>query len=221
MVGRQYDCLINPLGAVRSTFEKAVPTGADPTSFDGKDWGVSDLFREYLFSKRSRQSGDSRVYKFQNDDVLGFMIVPILTHSTNEGTWNSNKFTNISQFPMGHSQIFTVSQLHSIRVLFKQSLISVETGKAIAKTSRSLVQNGNCQWTENLSVYIWVPHDNASKRHGQSLHKLLIFYGSNRSGILGEVTVNLSSHLSSETSTTVAEPLKNCSYGTILQVSHY
>ncbi|KAJ0508729.1 putative NT-type C2 domain-containing protein [Helianthus annuus] len=139
----------------------------------------------------------------------------------NEGTWNSNKFTDISQFPMGHSQIFTVSQLHSIRVLFKQSLISVETVKAIAKTSRSLIQNGNCQWTENLSVYIWVPHDDASKRHGQSLHKLLISYGSGRSGILGEVAVNLSSHLSSETSTTVAEPLKNCSYGTILQVSHY
>ncbi|MFS8017852.1 hypothetical protein Hanom_Chr15g01385281 [Helianthus anomalus] len=46
MVGRQYDCLINPLGAIRSTFEKAVASGADPTSFDGKDWGVSDLFRE-------------------------------------------------------------------------------------------------------------------------------------------------------------------------------
>ncbi|KAJ0582201.1 hypothetical protein HanHA300_Chr04g0149611 [Helianthus annuus] len=37
MVGRQYYCLINPLGAVRSTFEKAVASGADPTSFDGSD----------------------------------------------------------------------------------------------------------------------------------------------------------------------------------------
>uniref|UniRef100_A0A251V622 Putative mini-chromosome maintenance complex-binding protein n=1 Tax=Helianthus annuus TaxID=4232 RepID=A0A251V622_HELAN len=64
MVGRQYDCLINPLGAVRSTFEKVVATGADPTSFDGKDWGVSDLFREYLF---------------QNEAVSQ---VSILTHST-------------------------------------------------------------------------------------------------------------------------------------------
>uniref|UniRef100_A0A251V2S4 C2 domain-containing protein n=1 Tax=Helianthus annuus TaxID=4232 RepID=A0A251V2S4_HELAN len=97
------------------------------------------------------------------------------------------------------------------------SLISVETGKAIAKTGRSLVQNGNYQWTENLLVYIWVPHDDASTGHGQSLHKLLILMGSGRSGILGEVTVNLSSHLSSGTSTTVAEPLKNCSHETILQ----
>ncbi|MFS8031041.1 hypothetical protein Hanom_Chr17g01541101 [Helianthus anomalus] len=89
------------------------------------------------------------------------------------------------------------------------SLISVETGKAIAKTGRSLVQNGNCQWTENLSVYIWDPHDDASKGHGQSLHKLLISMGSDRPGILGEVAVNLSSHLSSETSTTVKSNTRN------------
>ncbi|KAI3815944.1 hypothetical protein L1987_15628 [Smallanthus sonchifolius] len=115
MVGRQYDCLANPLGAVRSTFEKAVASGSDPASFDRKDWGVSDLFREFLFD---------------ND---GLSQVPILTHSTvkwvrpnslvrfrgmiqdmlgnelyagaykNEETWNTNKFTDVSQFPMGSS----------------------------------------------------------------------------------------------------------------------
>ncbi|KAM0023227.1 putative NT-type C2 domain-containing protein [Helianthus debilis subsp. tardiflorus] len=126
-------------------------------------------------------------------------------------------------FTSGERFEFKFSALHALQVpkgwdKLSLSLISVETGKAIAKTGRSLVQNGNCQWTENLSVYIWVPHDDASKGHGQSLHKLLISMGSGRSGILGEVTVNLSSHLSSETSTTVAEPLKNCSYGTILQM---
>lgn len=58
-------------------------------------------------------------------------------------------------------------------------------------------------------------------------HVLVVIYdyvfwqGSGRSGILGDVTINLSGHLSSETSISVAEPLKNCSYGTILQVSHH
>ncbi|KAI7749853.1 hypothetical protein M8C21_027518, partial [Ambrosia artemisiifolia] len=116
---------------------------------------------------------------------------------------------------------FKFSGLHALQVpkgwdKLSLSLISVETGKTIAKTGRSLVQNGNCQWTENLSVYVWVPHDDASKGLGQCLHKLLISMGSGRSGILGEVTVNLSRHLSSETSTPIAEPLKNCSFGTIL-----
>lgn len=49
MVGRQYDCLVNPLGAVRFTFEKAVTSGTDPASLDRNDWGVADLFREFLF----------------------------------------------------------------------------------------------------------------------------------------------------------------------------
>lgn len=49
MVGVAYDCLANPLGAVRSTFEKAVSSGSDPASFAGRDWGAVDLFRTFLF----------------------------------------------------------------------------------------------------------------------------------------------------------------------------
>lgn len=49
MVGRQYDCLTNPLGAVRFTFAKALISGSDPASFDLKDWGVADIFRDFLF----------------------------------------------------------------------------------------------------------------------------------------------------------------------------
>lgn len=49
MVGLLYDFLANPLGAVRLTFEKAVATGSDPAVFDGKDWGATDLFRQFLF----------------------------------------------------------------------------------------------------------------------------------------------------------------------------
>ena len=49
MVGLPYDCLANPLGAVRLTFEKAVASRADPATFDGSDWGAADLFREFLF----------------------------------------------------------------------------------------------------------------------------------------------------------------------------
>ncbi|KAJ0884458.1 hypothetical protein HanPSC8_Chr10g0433911 [Helianthus annuus] len=71
MVGRQYYCLINPLGAVRSTFEKAVASGADPTSFDGKDWGVSDLFREYLFQNEAVSSdSDSSTVKWVQANLL-------------------------------------------------------------------------------------------------------------------------------------------------------
>lgn len=53
MVGLPYDFMANPLGAVRLTFEKAMAaaaaSGSDPANYDGKDWGVTDLFRQFLF----------------------------------------------------------------------------------------------------------------------------------------------------------------------------
>ncbi|KAI3799659.1 hypothetical protein L1987_34958 [Smallanthus sonchifolius] len=136
---------------------------------------------------------------------------------------SSSSSTASVDYTSGERLEFRFSGLQALQVpkgwdKLSLSLISVEAGKTIAKTGRSLVQNGNCQWTDNLSAYIWVPHDDASKGFGQCLHKLLISMGSGRSGILGEVTVNLLSHLSTETSISIAEPLKNCSYGTILQV---
>ncbi|XP_028782297.1 mini-chromosome maintenance complex-binding protein isoform X2 [Neltuma alba] len=48
MVGPAYDFLVNPLGAVRITFEEAIASGSDLASFDGKDWGAVDLFRHFL-----------------------------------------------------------------------------------------------------------------------------------------------------------------------------
>ncbi|KAI3754665.1 hypothetical protein L1987_54452 [Smallanthus sonchifolius] len=74
--------------------------------------------------------------------------------------------------PNSKSEVFCTSKLEVPKGWDKLSLslISVEA----AKTGRSLVQHGNCQWTDNLSAYIWVPHDDASKGFGQCLHKLLI-----------------------------------------------
>ncbi|KAJ8442669.1 hypothetical protein Cgig2_003713 [Carnegiea gigantea] len=49
MVGLPFDCLANPLGAVRLSFEKALSSGLDPSTSDGQDWGAVDLFRQFLF----------------------------------------------------------------------------------------------------------------------------------------------------------------------------
>ncbi|KAL7611833.1 hypothetical protein Lser_V15G08176 [Lactuca serriola] len=136
---------------------------------------------------------------------------------------SSSSSTASVDFTSGERLQFNFSGLQALQVpkgwdKLSLSIISVETGKTLAKTGRASVQNGNCQWTENLSEYISVPHDEASKGLEQCLYKLLISMGSGRSSILGEVTVNLSNHLNSETSISITEPLKNCSHGTILQV---
>ncbi|KVI04808.1 Mini-chromosome maintenance complex-binding protein [Cynara cardunculus var. scolymus] len=115
MVGRQYDCLVNPLGAVRFTFEKAVASGSDPASFDRKDWGVADLFREFLFDSDGLSQvpilTPSTVQLAQPNTLVRFrgMIQDMLGNEfyvgayKNEDTWNTNKFTDVSQFPMGTS----------------------------------------------------------------------------------------------------------------------
>lgn len=136
---------------------------------------------------------------------------------------SSSSSTASIDYTSGERLQFKFSGLQALQVpkgwdKLSLSLISVETGKTIAKTGRAAVQNGICRWTENLSERIWVPHDDASKGLEQCLYKLFISMGSGRSGILGEVTVNLSGHVSSENSTSIAQPLKNCSHGTILQV---
>ncbi|KAK8936132.1 Mini-chromosome maintenance complex-binding protein [Platanthera zijinensis] len=60
MVGLPYDCVANPHGAVRLTFEKTVAGSpeADPVAkLCGKDWGVVHLFQKFLFE----EDGLSRV----------------------------------------------------------------------------------------------------------------------------------------------------------------
>ena len=54
------------------------------------------------------------------------------------------------------------------------SVVSVETGKAIAKSSKAVVRNGSCQWTETLSESIWVSQDDSSKDLEYCFFKLIV-----------------------------------------------
>ncbi|XP_071705862.1 uncharacterized protein [Rutidosis leptorrhynchoides] len=139
-------------------------------------------------------------------------------HRRNSSSSASSSTTSVD-YNSGDKLQFKFSSLQALQVpkgwdKLSLSIISVESGKTIAKTGRASTQNGNCQWTETLIEYI----DDASKGLEQCLYKLLISTGSSRSGILGDITVNLSGQMSSEASISIAQPLNNCSYGTILQV---
>ncbi|KAI3989613.1 hypothetical protein MKX01_036222 [Papaver californicum] len=97
------------------------------------------------------------------------------------------------------------------------SMVSVETGKKIAKSSKALVSSGKCQWAETLTESIWVALDETSKELEESLLKLVVSMGSSRSGILGETVVNLSNYTTSKSSVPISLPLKKCDHGTVLQ----
>lgn len=54
------------------------------------------------------------------------------------------------------------------------SIVSVETGKPIAKSSKAVVRNGNCQWTETLSESIWISEDDSPKEMEDYFFKLVL-----------------------------------------------
>lgn len=94
------------------------------------------------------------------------------------------------------------------------SIISMENGKTMAKTSKAVVRNASCQWTETLSESIWV----SKTVMEDCFFKLLVAMGSARSSILGEATVNMTGYINSTITVPVSLPLKKCNHGTVLQM---
>ncbi|PSS33259.1 Mini-chromosome maintenance complex-binding protein [Actinidia chinensis var. chinensis] len=115
MVGLPYDYLVNPLGAVRLTFEKAVASRTDPATFNGRDWGAADLFRDFLFDNGGLSQvpilNATNVGWIQPNTLVRYrgMIQDMLGNEFYVGaykdgaTWRTNKFTDVSQFPMNLS----------------------------------------------------------------------------------------------------------------------
>ncbi|KAG9441701.1 hypothetical protein H6P81_017555 [Aristolochia fimbriata] len=97
------------------------------------------------------------------------------------------------------------------------SVTSVETGKTVAKSNKTVVRNGTCRWAETFSESIWVAQDDASKEFEECLFKFVLAMGSARSGILGETTINLTKYIKRKDAVNVSLPLKKCSYETMLQ----
>ncbi|KAK2454903.1 early endosome antigen [Trifolium repens] len=119
---------------------------------------------------------------------------------------------------------FRISHLKALQVpkgwdkLFV-SVVSVENGKTIAKSSKAAVRNGSCQWSDTFSESLCVSKDNSSKEIDDCLLKLIVSMGSLRSGILGEVTVSMTSYVSSDAAVPLSIPLNKCNHGTVLNVT--
>ncbi|KAK4363560.1 hypothetical protein RND71_018801 [Anisodus tanguticus] len=107
MVGLPYDCLANPLGAVRLTFEKAVACGSDPSTFDGRT-GAPLIFSSSSFLTMVPFLNPSNMPWVQPNTLVRFrgMIQDMLGNEFYVGaykdgeTWRTNKFADFSQFPM-------------------------------------------------------------------------------------------------------------------------
>ncbi|EER94540.2 myosin-11 isoform X1 [Sorghum bicolor] len=98
------------------------------------------------------------------------------------------------------------------------SIISVDTGKTIARSSKAAALNGICQWPDSILESIWFSRDEASKEYEDCQCRIAVSMGSTKGAILGEVFLNMTNYLSSEDSTAISLPLKKCNSGTVLQL---
>ncbi|KAL5725774.1 hypothetical protein ACHQM5_008880 [Ranunculus cassubicifolius] len=113
MVGLPFDCLSNPLGAVRVTFDKAIASGIDPSTLNGKDWGAVEAIRNSLYDQQSISQvpilDHTSIGWIKPNTLVRFrgMVQDMLGNEFYVGafkdgtTWRTNKFTDVASFPMG------------------------------------------------------------------------------------------------------------------------
>ncbi|KAL8148561.1 mini-chromosome maintenance complex-binding protein isoform X2 [Apium graveolens] len=165
MVGREYDLVGNPLGAVRSTFEKAIEAGGsnpEPSFLiDGKDWGATQLFHQFLLDQPSAlsqipildrtslphlQPNTLVRYRGMVQDMLGNEFY-VGVHKNGEGSWTTNKFTDVSHLPLG-----TLSE--NTRIWERRLLYCVPVP-------------GQNLWAESYSESVTSPCSNVMSPHGE------------------------------------------------------
>jgi hypothetical protein len=94
----------------------------------------------------------------------------------------------------------------------------VDTGKTIAKSSKAAARSGICQWPDSILEPIWFSRDQVSKEYDECQYKIVVSVGSIKTGILGEIFLNLSNFLNLVDPTAISLPLKRCNSGTVLQL---
>ncbi|KAJ4777787.1 Myosin heavy chain-related protein [Rhynchospora pubera] len=116
------------------------------------------------------------------------------------------KFSNFqaAQVPKGWDKIFI-------------SVICLDNGKSVAKSSRAVVRNGTCHWPDSMSEFISFYQDVSTKEIEECHYKFVVLMGSSRTTILGEITLNLADYLSSSDPSVISSPLNKCNFTTTLQ----
>ncbi|CAM5999825.1 unnamed protein product [Sphagnum balticum] len=98
------------------------------------------------------------------------------------------------------------------------SVVSLETRKAVAKTARAVVKNGNCQWQDPIVESTRLQLNQTTNEYEEKFYKLVVSSGSSRAGILGEALINLGEFADFNHPAQRALPLKNCNSGTVLHL---
>ncbi|KAL2503784.1 fbd [Abeliophyllum distichum] len=99
------------------------------------------------------------------------------------------------------------------------SLISADSGKATAKTTKASVRSGTCKWADPIYETTKLFQNSKSKQYDEKLCKLVVAMGSSRASILGEAIINLADYADVLKPCAIALPLQGCNFETILHVT--
>ncbi|PWZ07825.1 hypothetical protein Zm00014a_011491 [Zea mays] len=113
---------------------------------------------------------------------------------------------------------FRAVQVPAISDRLFLSIVSVDNEKTIAKSSKVASRSGICQWPDTILEPIWFSKDQVSKEFQECQYRIIVSLGSAKSGILGEILLNLSNFLNLADPTAISLPLKRCNSGTVLQL---
>ncbi|AQL10146.1 Myosin heavy chain-related protein [Zea mays] len=113
---------------------------------------------------------------------------------------------------------FRAVQVPAISDRLFLSIVSVDNGKTIAKSTKVASRSGICQWPDTILEPIWFSKDQVSKEFQECQYRIIVSLGSAKSGILGEILLNLSNFLNLADPTAISLPLKRCNSGTVLQL---
>lgn len=112
MGGPAFDCLRNPLGAVRFMFDKAVSAGADPSKLGRGDWGAAELFHKFIFQDggllRIPELNSVKLDSIQTNSLVRFrgMVQDMFETEFYIGafkdgsSWRTNKYTDVASVQM-------------------------------------------------------------------------------------------------------------------------
>lgn len=112
MGGPAFDCLRNPLGAVRFMFDKAVSAGADPSKLGRGDWGATELFHKFIFQDggllRVPEINSVQLDSIQPNSLVRFrgMVQDMFETEFYVGafkdgsSWRTNKYADIASVQM-------------------------------------------------------------------------------------------------------------------------
>lgn len=112
MGGPAFDCLRNPLGAVRFMFDKAVSAGADPSKLGRGDWGAAELFHKFIFQDggllRIPELNSVKLDSIQPNSLVRFrgMVQDMFETEFYIGafkdgsSWKTNKYADVASVQM-------------------------------------------------------------------------------------------------------------------------